>query len=714
MKALLCLLVLSAADALAAAAEATVAKGKLLVCVQEARGLLDLDAQESVGTQGSDTFVAVFLGGTMIGETSVLRDSAHPVWNECFTAPGGEIYDASTPVSFAVLDADLGTADDVIGTGCTTASSGQRWLELTGPRADDHSDRGRIKVRTFLFAKDVHANPVDALQWQTVSSSYVVPVDGAAAASTYVSCPAGKTMTGCQCASTSLTSSAEPGCASSRIEAATAETGGVERCVATALPYTKPPPLPPCPPPEAAGDGGDAWWLKSSGSRTADEPGKTCAPPGWVPPGPAPIHATARCAVLSAGSTEWGGGMRSRARALSPRALGASGTVHDETSPPSRATYLDATDVTCSRGIMTSCSLSSSAGGLGTRFEDGDGDGKPECVGYSDGDAGPVTAQARCASDEAFVPTTTVQGVAVGGDAGMRAYALPLIARTAIGGTGLWTAAACPPPFRLAGCACYSENQNCRGVAFSHAAPPPASAASAAGGVAAVGGGAAAGSIDVCNVSQIVPDAWWRMGAEAHAMCIWSGRPEQLIGLGAEPAACPEHAGPSEMSDKSWLPPDWREKMRVRSAPSSSSARRSPAWGGRGSGSTGGFGPGFFAGVLAVTMVLTGAVLLRSVLTNRRRRQLGGAPTMHVAQRVTIHPTGTPTGTCVAGGGLTSTTMAAPIPPSGGGGGGGGAGGGSYTAPTLPIASAIPISTPLITSDAAAAVHAEAAAGSRV
>ena len=76
MKALLCLLVLSAADALAAAAEATAAKGKLLVCVQEARGLLDLDAQESVGTQGSDTFVAVFLGGTMIGSIGIKPGAA--------------------------------------------------------------------------------------------------------------------------------------------------------------------------------------------------------------------------------------------------------------------------------------------------------------------------------------------------------------------------------------------------------------------------------------------------------------------------------------------------------------------------------------------------------------------------------------------------------------------------------------------------------------
>ena len=46
-----------------AGASATAASGKLVVCVEEAQSLADLDAGEKPGTEGSDAFVALFVGG---------------------------------------------------------------------------------------------------------------------------------------------------------------------------------------------------------------------------------------------------------------------------------------------------------------------------------------------------------------------------------------------------------------------------------------------------------------------------------------------------------------------------------------------------------------------------------------------------------------------------------------------------------------------------
>ena len=672
----------------------------LLICVQEGRDLADLDADESAVSQGSDTFVAVFQGETMIGVTSFIRDSSHPVWNECFTAPTlRHTYDVTSPVSFVVADADYGSMDDVIGTACTTASSGQRWLELTGPLANDWSERGRIKVRIFLFADTSSLSSVSHLEWQTVESSDVTPVAGGSAAEATVSCPAGKTLTGCQCASGTPASSSEPGCASARIE--TSVEGGLEICRATALPYHRPEPLPACPPPSAYSDG--EWWRSDSRAK-ADEPGVTCAPPGWVQPGPSPIRASARCAKLGGLGGAPPSGVDYYGEGASGGAL-----AHDESSPPSRATYRDATEATCRSGVMTGCSLSSAAGGLGTRFEDGDGDGRPECVGYADGDAGPATAQARCVSESAFALSF------VGNQAGQRTYSLPVIGHTRVGGNGLWSAASCPQPFRLSGCGCYSENENCRSAAFSRAELDPLAAAaggaglaagSATGGIGDVGGGGASGHIgpDVCNVSTVVPEAYWRLGGEAHAMCVWVGAPTDLLGLDQAPASCPAGAGPTSMSDKAWLPADWRELMKVDKDAGNEARSAYKPRGGKD------FGAGFFTGVACLAFVLTTLVLFRAVLRARKRRALGGAPGMQPAQRVVIQPVG----------GAVQPAEAVPVARAVAQQAQPAVGAGGYTAPMLPpLASASPMmSAPLVGSDSAATPDMRAieqpTAGSRV
>jgi hypothetical protein len=186
-------------------------------------------------------------------------DSAHPVWNTCFSFGEGARdlqldpsrrpnhqrsafaapcpthahrvvralaprlcagHSVDTPVSFVVLDADLRSGDDVIGTACTRAASGQRWLQLTGPAAADTSDRGRLKVRTLLIdaASTVAPNPlgngdVNSLTWTTVVSADAMPVAHANAATASIACADGDQMVGCTCDSSGF-----PGCASAHME----------------------------------------------------------------------------------------------------------------------------------------------------------------------------------------------------------------------------------------------------------------------------------------------------------------------------------------------------------------------------------------------------------------------------------------------------------------------------------------------------------------
>ena len=202
---------------------------------------------------------------------------------------------------------------------------------------------------------------------------------------------------------------------------------------------------------------------------------------------------------------------------------------------------------------MTGCALASEKGGLGVRLEDGDGDGRPECVAYSDGDS-PAIAQARCTKIDAPDARTTMNAFTPSGIAAAAAasatvrLSLPVMGNTAINGNFRWTAATCPNPFRLTSCSCFSEFGNCLGARFTTARLPPGQGE---GGMAAVGGGGSAGYADVCNATQVLPESWWRAGAEAHALCVWIGAQDLVMGLHAQPAQCPDGTGPSTMPDKS-------------------------------------------------------------------------------------------------------------------------------------------------------------------
>ena len=560
--------------------------------------------------------------------TQPIRDSSHPVWNACFSLPG--THTADTPVAFVALDADFHSEDDVIGTACTTAAAGQVWLDLTGPAEGDNSDRGRIKVRTMLFATDAAATSAQsaissALGWETVMSAPSVPVANAAAVTASIECPAGKRMTACTCVS-----KAAPGCAASRIGVVNYDSGA-ELCVATANVYVPAAPLPPCP---DGGTSGDSSRGSSVVSTRAQRPGIDCAAAGTGVSGPDSIRASARCVTAPPLGAEF----------------------HDEVSRPSRSATRDATDARCSSGTLTGCSISSDAGGLGTRYEDGDGDGLPECVGYSDGEA-PASAQARCAR----ISPTELSLPASIDSSSLTQLSLPAMASTALGGSGAWTAAACPSPFRLSGCGCFSEAGNCLGAQFAQA---PLEAGGDAGGDA--GGGAAV--VEVCNVSQAVPPAYWRAGAEAHAMCLWIGPEASMLSpVSGGATTCSEDSGDHSLPDKAWLPRNWRDRLRV-SADSGRDAR------GRryGSGSSGGFGMGFFSALLVVSLFGSIWCLISLIFKARRRAALGGAPTMRPATRAPVSPATWPVMTPPT---VTST--------------GGGYTGGGYTAPALPVATAV-------------------------
>lgn len=623
-------------------------QGTLIVCVEEARDLADLDASEekTFGSEGSDAFVAIFPGPGLPQSTrdqydltAPVPDTAHPVWNECFSLRGA--FDADSEISFVVLDADgPGNVDDVIGTACTTAGSQQRWLDLSGPTAADTSERGRIKVRTLLFVGNATNDGAHttALGWETAVSAYVTPVANAAAATASVACPAGKRLTSCSCAS-----DGDPGCATAHVESAV-ERMGLETCVATAHAYVPAPPLPPCAESTAASAGGAS--VRKSGKDAQARPGVTCAPPGWVPPGPEPILAVARCADLG---TTLGPGDASSYEDSAGIMGGTAWNLHDETSAPSRAARRDATEAVCSRGLLTGCSEAGTAGGLGTRVEDGDGDGRPECVAYSAGEA-PAVAQARCA-------TLTASGKSDGGTY----VSLPIMARTEIGGSGggLWTTATCPAPFRMAGCSCFSENNNCVGATI-------------------LSDGAH--HVDTCNATHRMPLTWWRAGGEAHALCLWLGDESQLLGPSTRGDACSEpagDAGPGHIPDKAWLPPDWRSKLRVSSTSGGTdgSGRRAKAY------SQGILGAGFMLGALFAFSLVCVYCTCACVLNARKQRELGGAPTM---------PTGGPVR---AGDVVVVSNTAGP----------------GYTAPVVPVvpvATAVPsvgggMSAPLVLADSA-------------
>ena len=348
-------------------------QASLVVCVRSASNLPDLDYGEKKTTDGSDPFVAVFVGSTLMFKTEYRANTANPVWNHCHLLDSGS-YNTSSSISFVILDADLKTIDDIIGVGCTTAATGSREIDLEGPAAADESNRGRLKVEIFLFdkhaveAKDGAAvSPTTpAWQWQTVTSEGLHPQMGQPGVEVSVRCPSGMGMSSCLCSS----ASGEPGCASSVISL---DDHGMEVCTATSNRFVSSPPLPAC----AQGSGFGATYRRPK--RDDDEiPGITCAPLGWTPPGPSPVHAVARCTS---------GGSLGRA-----------------TSPESRTAPMSDTEVECALpapgsgpALLTGCSPASSYG-LGARFEDDDRNGLKTCQPHIP-DPNPDAALARAQSN---------------------------------------------------------------------------------------------------------------------------------------------------------------------------------------------------------------------------------------------------------------------------------------------------------------------------
>ena len=447
-----------------------VRNGILVVCIESAENLADLDIAENT-SPGSDAFVAVFVGHDFF-QTRVQRDTSHPVWNECFLASGGAVHNTSTAISIVVIDADRDTPDDVIGVACTLAASSQRWLLLSGTMATDASIRGRLKIRTHLISN--LQSPPDALHFTSVRSPMTTPLADNGPATAIVDCPSGHMMTSCEC-----WSPAEPGCANARVQADL--TSGKQVCHVSSNVAESPIDLPPCSP-----------------ETPHEQRGITCAVPGWKPSRPAPIAASARCASISIPPVE-------------------------VKAAPSRASRRDASAVTCPSGTMTGCALST-APGLGVRFEDGDGDGRLECVGYSDGSL-PAVAQALCATLDVTSEYVVSQ---------------PVIAATSFQASAKATSTVvrCPYPFMLAGCSCFSEHGNCRGAAVEH--------------IDHIGApGIPAHSDEVCNATHIRPNLWWTFGAEAHAICIWRGPASSLLGHGDTAGVCPTPAIHS-VADKAW------------------------------------------------------------------------------------------------------------------------------------------------------------------
>ncbi len=523
--------------------------GTLIICVESAAELADLDYGEANTGAGSDPYVAVFISGVLLGRTSYKVGQSDPVWNECFTASGGAVHNTDTPISYTVVDVDAGdNEDDVIGVACMQARSHQRsghWLTLNGPASEDYSYRGRLKVRTYLFG----AEAPSSLHFETVRSVSTTPLVGNGPATASVTCPADHEMTSCQCAS----SGTEPGCAHARVEVDD-QTGLAVCHVGSNEPRVRPS-LPAC------------------GLAANEVPGVTCEPEGWMPPPPGWIAATARCATLGA-----------------PPA-----TV---LSAASRVSHRDATEVVCASGAMTSCSLAT-APGLGTRFEDGDGDGVPECVGYSDG-ATPVVAQALCAAVPPPSPT------------GSLFLAQPI--ETPLS-TEPFSIARCPAPFSVAGCSCYSEAGSCRGTSFDRFDPA-----------------ADAHAEDVCNVTQGTPRAQHyacaASGAEAHAMCVWQGAASALLGADLTQGTCESRGN---IVDKAWLPPDWRQRVGVSDDAGNGRMREFAT-------KQADFSSGLLYGMMIMFLSCAIAGLFAALIVvsarQRRVRNMGGAPTMSHARHV--------------------------------------------------------------------------------
>ena len=195
--------------------------------------------------KGVDAMVSLFVNDELISTTLVdelIVNDRSPEFDQCFDVPGQ--HDADTPLTFVATDSDLEriTRDaalgedernglDIVGSACTPAQSGMRWIDLVGP---DGAFAGRLHVQIIhlLAARD------DAMQRMAIqnvaSPASALPIVGSSIdVNAAVSCPDGYQMISCQCLTLG-----HPGCASSRVQGSA--------CVATGAEYYPVKNLPTC------------------------------------------------------------------------------------------------------------------------------------------------------------------------------------------------------------------------------------------------------------------------------------------------------------------------------------------------------------------------------------------------------------------------------------------------------------------------------------
>jgi hypothetical protein len=425
------LLVATIACRLVCASAASTDQTILIVCVQEGTGFqrdpdrprLTSNGHDLFNIQVSngqhlfdndvDAFVSVVVGNEIMSTSVQAMNDNTPVWNECFEFKGS--HDATTPVVLIAADADLKNDDDEVGSACTNAVTGTRWLDLSGP---DGKLAGRIRVQIVHLTVDSVADRAQeiALGFQSIESDLSPrPSSRGAVAKAQVSCPAGQRLVACQC--WSLTG--EPGCATTRMEHDT--------CFAESEPYEPFELAPAC---EVDADG--TIHLK-----------KDCSPPNWHIPPPRGIRASGRCVKADAFTS-----------------------IIDVASSPSLDLSGDAVAAACAHGQnMLGCSVSGGDGRqTGARYGFV-GDvaepytTTPTCIAQSGASGTPTVALARCGSvpvDDATHPEDKLVSISLVQQEELSLKHVHLHTELA----------RCPQPFAIVGCTCFSHRRGCQGAQF--------------------------------------------------------------------------------------------------------------------------------------------------------------------------------------------------------------------------------------------------------
>lgn len=510
------------------------AKSLLLVCVHEADGLIDSDPAQSMLGDRADAFITVMAGGSVFHTSLSAIDSSAPQWHECF-----ELSSDTESIVFVAADADVSSADDVLGVACTTVGTGDRWLHLSSPMADTRV-RGRLRVQIVHIS---HAEAAPWLRSHAALSPWARPPKPAEAAHASVTCPSRTRMAACQCWTRGT-----PECATAAI------IGGAdgEACTVQSSEYTLPLELPPC------------------SSRDAEH--EECRPRSWVPLVSEGVRASALC-VEAPESAIW----------------------HDVGSTSSLPTEGDAVIASCTADgpVMMGCATRDGDGtALGLRYvslPEGEGEvalspavsaagqgmsaahPTDACVAYAAGGSS-VRAAARCVSRVATEGQVTIAFTRVvkGGEG------RPEIDTITVG---------CPQPFALVGCICFSTfgcalltctlhgsrlamtlSQPFPECCWPHRATYACDSRHVSNCLGAKFASRVSGESPECVVSISSPDNWLYTGGEASARCVWVGEQTSVVMSDRLPSNATSCASlsPANLSDtyeKQWLPSGWRQQL---------------------------------------------------------------------------------------------------------------------------------------------------------